>query len=418
MNTGMYSSIHGPGRPLCGRRINRVTAMTLIEVLIVIVIMSILFSMLSGMMTIAQRQGKGTNTRATLMKVDQAIRLFRTDMRIYPWQVDLGTPPAEPAQWGNDLGWRLAWKPASVADRVTAIKDFHADVAAIERRFRFVNGNNVPPSGDSSEGSHAFRLEVQTSTSRTNLLLGPGSLRHSTATLSSHRWIPGTPSRGNDATGDAKALTKMAEEVTILAYIAGQMPTEAPTGIDATLPEDKARFPDEDERYPSVNLASSSLPFRYFPYNKAGHYGDDSRGPVLTTATARTKGWRGDYLASALRTTGDGRLDVDASGTTILDAWGRPLIYVCTVRPGVRGFMHGLTTNIFSGAREDRYNMGPQGREITELLDSDIRTTAGEAYIYEFELWSAGPDGQFSASRDNPVNHDNVALLPYTKGLR
>ena len=405
-------------------------AFTLIELLIVVSILAMLYGMLSVFLMIAQRQGRVANTKATLMKVDQAIRLFRTEMRVYPWQTDLGTAPAEPAAWGNDLAWRLAWNPpatgsgtATDPDRITYTKHFHDDLASIGRSFRFVNGCNVPPSGDRSEGTHAFRNEVQSGSSRTNLMVCAGSLQETLPNLKFYagRWIPGTPSVGNDCTGDAQALTAMAQSVTTLAYIAGQLPTTAPSGIDATQTADKVRSPNEDERYTSMVIANgSTVPFRYFPYNKPGFYGDDSRGPVLTTGSAKAHGWRGDYLTAAItaKPSAGNRIDVDASGDAIVDAWGHPLIYICTVRPGVHGYMPALTTSIFNNAREDRYNLGPQGRTETTSLASDIRTTAAASYVYEFELWSAGPDGRFAGARDDAANRDNVALLPYTRGLK
>lgn len=122
----------GPGRrygPVA--RHPGVGAFTLIELLIVMAIMAVLASMLSVMMTVAQRQGRITNSKAVMMQVDQAIRLFRTDMKVYPWQTDLGTPPAEPAAWSNNLAWRLAWAPPEAGtgtalnpDRFTYIKHF------------------------------------------------------------------------------------------------------------------------------------------------------------------------------------------------------------------------------------------------------------------------------------------------------
>lgn len=406
------------------------TGMTLIEILIVIAVLAILVSMLSTMLSIAQRQGRSAKTRATLMKVDQAIRLFRTDMRVYPWQVDLGAPPAEPPTWGNNLAWRLAWNPPTAAaatasdpDRVTYMRDVQADLSEIQQRFRFVNGRNVPPSGDSSEGTHAFRLEPPTTTSRTNVMVAAGSIASSLTHLKNYaeRYIPGTGTLAytNDWVGDAHSLTQMASEVTTLCYLAGQMPVLAPTGIDPALAEDKARFPQEDERHPAMAVSrATTLTFRYFPYNKAGHLGDDSRGPVLTTATARAKGWRADYLAGALSRTGaTQQRDVDASGEAIVDAWGTPLVYICAVRPGVKGHQHGVSQTIFNGARAERYHMTTQGREATAVLDSDVRTTAAPPYTAEFELWSAGRDRRFAAERSDPLNADNVSLLPYTRGL-
>jgi prepilin-type N-terminal cleavage/methylation domain-containing protein len=426
MNTGIKTCILKLRLSLYTRRPSTV-AFTLIELLIVISIMAILVSMLSAMMSIAQRQGRITNTRATMMKVDQAIRLFKTDMRIYPWQSDLGLPPAEPALWTNNLAKRLAWHPpapadatASDPDRVTYIRKFQEDLATIEGKFRFVNGANVPPSGDSSEGTHAFRYE----SGQTNLLLAPGTLAFDVPTINGSWWrnklIPGIPGSSNDCSGDARALTKMAEEVTKQAYTAGQLPTLAPTGIDATLPADKALFPNEDERYPTVNFPGTSTPYRYLPYNKSGYFGNDARGPVLATATAKAEGWRGEYLTDAIRRDGTGgdHVDVDATGTALLDAWGKPFIYVSSVRPGVRGGVQALTTTIFPIVIEQRYNMGPQGRTTTTSLTSDIRTTAAPSQIYEFELWSAGPDGAFAATRSDPVNRDNIAVVKYLGELQ
>jgi prepilin-type N-terminal cleavage/methylation domain-containing protein len=419
----------GPERRV-GTSISTDRAFTLIELLIVMAITAVLASMLSVMMLIAQRQGKITNTKALMMQVDQAIRLFRTDMKVYPWQTDLGAPPAEPATWSNNLAWRLAWSPpepgkgtASNPDRFTYIKNFQEDLTAIQRAFRFVDGKNVPPRGSASEGTHAFRNEEQSNSSWTNLMLRGGTLRAPTASISS--WsatqVPGTSAFGPDCAGDAKALTKMAEEYVRMAYVSGQMPVVAPSGIDAALPADKALHPLEDERHVSIsNVFGSGFPFRYVPYNKVGVNGDDSRGPVLTSATAKAMGWRADYLAGALRTPADDgtRMDVDASGNAIVDAWGHPLIYVCQVRCGVRGGLSPLPTSMVSVVRQERYNMEPQGRLPTELLLSDIRSTAGQEFALEYELWSAGPDGMFAATRSDPVNRDNIALVRYDRGLR
>src|SRR4051812_26975940 len=108
----MYTGIFFPH--MRSSRHARAYGFTVIELLMVITIISILTGMLMTIMGMARRQGRIANTKATLIKVDQAIRLFRTEMRVYPWQVDLGVPPAEPAAWTNNLAWRLAWKPPAV----------------------------------------------------------------------------------------------------------------------------------------------------------------------------------------------------------------------------------------------------------------------------------------------------------------
>ncbi len=400
---------------------------TLIEMLVVITIIAILSGMLSVLVGIAQRKARQTNTRAILMKVDQAIRLFRNETGTYPFQTDLSNADADPSQWTNNLGFRLAWKPIDAAARTAYRSDLQADLTDIHKKFFFKNGKNVPPVGDSSEGTHAFRFgDYYFSPSdpnfKTNLLLGEGSLSLTDDKFTTpddqacNYMIPGWSSAGS---GSALVLTRMADEISALRYLSGQLPVEAPKGFDPTIPADKALRPNLDARY-SILHFSGSIPYtsyHYVPYNKAGWYADDSRGPVLTAAAARAKGWRCEYLADTLRrqVSIGSPGEIDPTGTTILDSYGRPLVYVCTFTPGARGFSYGLGGGV---GDEANYGMTPVSRLATSDLSSDIRTTAAPTYAMEFELWSAGPDGRFSSIRSDVANHDNISLLPYNKDLR
>lgn len=400
---------------------------TLIELLAVMAIISLLASMLMGILGIAQRQGRIANTRAVLMKVDQAVRLFRTDMRVYPWQTDLAQADADPALWTNDLGQRLAWKP-SAADRLDYLDRFHADLVAIHGRFAFIQGNRIGlPGGD---GSHAVRVQDPGQVSyRTNILLSPGSLREADAAFTAtNGGAQGYIVRFADqAVPQGQVLSRLADEITSLSYISGSFDPaaaagspkaalDAPQGIDPALATDKAAHPNEDARY-AILAYTQRTGYLYVPYNKAGAGGDDSRGPVLTAAGGLAGGWRADYLADALRRGGDaGRSDLDPVGSAILDAWGRPLVYVCAVRPGAKGYVH-ASDNSSATVDESRYGMAPIGRAATASAASDIRTTADPAFALEFELWSAGPDGRFAANRDDPANRDNIAIVAYAKGL-
>jgi prepilin-type N-terminal cleavage/methylation domain-containing protein len=387
-----------------------------VEILIVVSIMCVLVGMLTPILGLAQRQARVANTKSILMKVDQAIRLFRADMRIYPWQIDYGMPPTEPSVWGNDLGYRLAWDPpaagsgtAADPDRMTYLSGFHDDLTTIQAKFAFVDGANVPPHGLQSEGTHAFRNESPAVGYRTNLLLRAGTLRYT----SNLDWY--TPDANPEvASAEAQVLTRMAGEISVLKYTAGQLPTLAPVGVDPADPVDKAAHPAEDGRYASIIVGGK--PFGYVPYNKVG----DSRGPVLAVSAAKAHGWRGDYLADALRSGVEGHDGSGLMGNAILDVWGHPLVYVCAVSPGCRGSFPGflIPNETRAGTQEARYNMDPQGRKPTNVLASDVRTSAASAYALEFELWSAGPDGSFSAMRQDPGNRDNIAVVPYQRGLR
>ena len=406
----------------------REAGFTLIELMMVVAIMVVIASMLMTLMAWAQREARKANTKAILMKTDQAIRLFRADMRVYPWQSDLGIPPAAPAAWGNDLAYRLAWNPPDAPgdpadpDQLTYLGRFHADLAALRARFAFVNGKNVPPRGTATEGSHAFRNEVPGPGYRTNLLITAGTMHRplSDITGSKDWFLPGTdasPSTFYDGANTAQVLTRMAEEITELRYIAGQLPTEAPAGCDPADPADLALHPNEDSRYVSILWSAALGPYGYVPYNKQGVQGDDRRGPAMPTASATARGWRGEYLAGAVRSVA-GEPAAGLSGESLLDAWGRPLIYICTVTPGSMGYLPVLGGH--DRARdtdEERYNMGPQGRTTVTSRASDVRSTASTPFTLEFELWSAGPDGLFDAQRDAAVNRDNIAVQPYLRGL-
>ncbi len=400
---------------------------TLIELLIVIAILALLSAMLTSVMGIAQRKALETNTRALLMKVDQALRQFRSEIGTYPWNTDLTNAHADPTQWSNDLGRRLAWKPADAAERATYLTDMQSDLTTIGNAFAFINGRNVGVAG--LDGTHAFRAEFTgVAGYRSNILLNenngnvplisrPNSHFLLNGGAASHlpSINPPANSDGGTAILSASTLTRLASEITLLRYLSGQLPTLAPEGLDPALPADKALRPKLDARYTTLCYNTFSR-YEYRPYNKRGALGDDSRGPALGAAAAKASGWRGEYLSETLRrrSATSAKGDIDASGQTILDPYGHALVYVCTVSPGARAF----STSNLTILDELDYGMGPKGRAVTGAIASDVRSTAARPYALEFELWSPGRNGLFSAMRSDPQNADNISVLSYNKGLQ
>ncbi len=168
-----------------------------------------------------------------------------------------------------------------------------------------------------------------------------------------------------------------------------------------------------------------------------------STDPLLKDAVAASTanpGLAKDYLAG----------EVEARfvrGAAVLDAWGRPLIYVCQVIEGMRTAASvghegtiSLDTRFFGMNSLGRTTLlGPDadGRpgldsitrqpvqadaarglpDLGNLRHSDRRNYAPQRLELEFELWSAGPDGKANWMRDAGDNRDNVALVDYDKGL-
>lgn len=180
-----------------------------------------------------------------------------------------------------------------------------------------------------------------------------------------------------------------------------------------------------------------------------------------TSATAVGPGWAGDYL--------NGELDrAFRDGQAVLDAWGKPLVYINRSVPGVTtantkvsgvelgqdvaprnydvalgatGFeintsVAGLAQTVknanrqrllyFGRIRLDDNNAGDGLPVLTstsdpllpypgKLMQSDMRYFCLRGYELEFELWSVGRNGSFSYVRDAAENNDNLAITPYNK---
>lgn len=150
--------------------------------------------------------------------------------------------------------------------------------------------------------------------------------------------------------------------------------------------------------------------------------------PPRTATSADRPGLARNYL--------EGELERSfISGDAVLDAWRRPLLYVCQVTEGMSAsFM--MTSQGVGALDSYLFGLQPMGRislnesrldrttgqpvlagaglpDLNRMRHSDRRSHAPDALELEFELWSAGPDGRADWMRDAVSNTDNVPLAPY-----
>lgn len=406
----------------------RSPAFTLIELLVVIGILCALAAMLLPVVGIARRAAERANTEALLRKVDTAARLFRTDVRVYPWDCHLqpalradgsanpGFDLAYPdltagAAWSNRLYYALGGgEPAGGVTRQQAIADVLTDAANARRAFDYdlSSSGKYPAETASRYTDFAFRISDAM------------PVRYRDATLM--RYDPDTSL--------PVVLNRMAQERYAIAMLAGAVNITGPaTGTVA---------------FGGTTYASANPKAGFRAASRLMHNLGQLAAPSAPAqpASRLDPGWSDDYLRGELQPR-------DVAGNAIVDVWGRPLVYVCQVLPGCalagtatplgRTKVGSYSMNV-EFVDDVLYGVGPLTRRALDHRDanrhevvlaadppwlpdperrrrSDIRRYATAPFVAEFELWSAGRDGRFAWMRDDPANADNIAVRPYLLGL-
>lgn len=407
---------------------------TLIELLVAIGIMLALMGMLMPVYAIARTYADKTNTQAQLRKIDTALRLFKTDTRVFPWDCNLQPAQiggaANPAfnvsypdvratipAWSNRLAYHLA-----TAYNATTAANITADADAARNAFNYDLSNNDgsgnPYINNDSQGNSITPVENPSGYSimcyRASDEL-PYSFTGTTPNKQSG------PSGATGAIGLAAYLNRLAQERYPLAMIAG-----------------------------AVNITGPKLKTVYGPTGTAYTSANPNAGTRATTkliaspASAASPGWSDNYLAGELEAW-------TVQGDTIMDVWGNPLIYVCQVLPGCKpalakpfigsGYvLRYIDPGNYGLAASGRRSLAPYDNYTQQALAadtatdpdtgaarlpdpanpyaSDIRYYAGDNFTMEPELWSAGRNGKFAWRRDDAVNSDNIPARNYLQGMR
>jgi prepilin-type N-terminal cleavage/methylation domain-containing protein len=410
-------------------------AFTLIELLITIGIIVALTGMALPVYGISKRQAERINTQALLRKVDVALRLFKTDIRVYPWDCFLqsGNPGTNPAfnvsypdvraaqsAWANRLYYHLG-TPYDEANAALIRQD--ADVArnAFNYDLRKLTASGDPEIYNNSTGTS---VNLQENPNATTLAAGITTPGYSIMAFRLSDALPysfsGSTPNIETNLGLPAYLNRIAQERFSLAMYAGAVRITGPALRTVVGPT-------------GIAYAGSNP-------NAAARA---AARVVSTPASADRPGWSDNYLAGEVQPS-------QVSGEQILDMWGHPLVFVCQTLPGCKPAQaqlygsdrvqryvdpgsYGLTAvGRTSLAAFDAYRQAAlaadtttdpdTGQEYlpdpTQPLSSDIRRYAIPSMVMEYELWSAGQDGRFAWRRDDAANRDNLAPRDFLQGIR
>jgi prepilin-type N-terminal cleavage/methylation domain-containing protein len=359
------------------RRSRAALGLTLIELLVVMAIIAVLIGMLMPMIGVTMRTVQRTRTEVVLRKVDAALRQFRGEFGVYPYQLaypdlDAGERLADRP---NRLGYHLA-RDLAEADRQRVLADMDAAAGA------YCDENAAAPL--------RFTVADAGGANRAALLNRMGRQRARLALLAGDTAVGGTcfvsatsgavvDRRGTPALSGAAASADRpgwAHD-----YLAGDL---GPLAID---PETHAIRDDY------------GTPLAYVSQNLPGIVGtrDIINGEQLRPFDSRLVGLGPQGFAP---TAGPGP-GLVAQGRLALLCSGR-------IRLSRTDAGDGQPTPTDAERFPDR----------EDLMHSDVRYYAAPGYEAEFELWSAGPDRGFAWMRDAQANRDNIAVSPYLRGLR
>jgi prepilin-type N-terminal cleavage/methylation domain-containing protein len=384
---------------------------TLIELLVVIGILAFLMGMLMPLVGLARRSSLRTVSLSIMAKTEAALYQYKADYRAYPYQLHEAPdnqppvadvtylPPNADQNWTNALAYNVGTDIAA-SDQLLVKADMQAAAAL------YGIDLSIPwaPKMASMQSFTNDRHNGVTYRDYWGDIIDEGD----PAPVGSYQnysgeWVWAFPSGVSPLAPTCVMLNRLGQERANECMLCG------------------------DINAGGVNMQEVRGGGGLY------HRPRDLSGTALLSSpkSANRPGWAKDYLRGEI----DGKY---LRGDAILDAYLHPLIYICQVTPGVIPSFGSIYNSYVDIPWPSVYGLAPDGRKTlepynpgtttviagdqylpdpTNLMHSDMRAWAPPGYELEFELWSAGPDGQMSWWRDDAANADNIPCEPYNKGI-
>jgi len=385
---------------------------TLVELLVAIGIVLSLMAMAMPLLTMASRQAKRSNTQATLAKLDAAIRQFRRDIDVLPYQASYPDAVDATTPFVNNLAVRLG-RDLSGGDRIAL------DALTVTAAGKYGYPENVentaanetatlpsnltyrvawaPPSWAWQYGGAANYRYLCKALNRMGQARATGAVRAGAFDLRG-----GVISENGTVISDltSRALLTSAEIGTLSTgwcgdYLHGEIEASARTADGNGI---RDAWGNPLVYVCQVVPKAKSASVRVEKETRFGLLNDQQKWHNELQKIDEPNDFGLGALGYAVGTGPWAQLQ--ASGRFYLLGVGR-------LRLSQRDAGDGLPTPAHASLLPD----------AADLRASDRRYYAAPGLETDFELWSAGPDGRLAWMRSALVNRDNVSAVAYDRGL-
>jgi prepilin-type N-terminal cleavage/methylation domain-containing protein len=381
-------------------------AFTLIELLMVVAIIVLLTSMLFPVLSVIRSTTMKERTTFIERKADTALRLFKGDWGVYPYQS--AYPDLSAGETFTSVPNHLNYRVGTDISTTQAGKNVKQDMIAAGLLYDMTHPTAVTYTQAESLNGWAIALLLNRMASeQQSLAVLAGNLNMRGQIISSVN--NGTCSVTANLVG-TRVLSAVSANAAPYNTVASQANTPEPGwAADYLQGEVDKKFISADGltvldawRNPLIYICQAVPGMRTTDINvnipSMGGWG--SAGNQINNRT----------FAYDPRVWGLGGIGFDPTtgpGPSVVAANRELLLYGGRIRLSAVDAGDGLAT-----PQDGTYFPNP-----ANLMHSDMRYYAAPGFETEFELWSAGRDGKFDWFRDDSANDDNISTVNYNKAI-